>query len=604
MKRLTIYAFYDPAGLVDDYVVDCVGAIAEHSERVLFVSNGNLEKNSAGPIADLANVEVLERANEGLDIWGYKHGLDHVGWSDLERYDEVVMMNSTIAGPLYPLSEMFGAMDTSDADFWGMTAHAGEDYDPWDLLPTGKIERHIQSYFMAVRRRMLQSADFRSYWDTLISLDSYTDAVARHEAVFTHKFTDLGFRWTTYVDGSDLEYLNPYPLMFLPEQVLIERRCPFFKRKALFLGAEDLIATQAMSTARMVRCLDRLGYDLGRVLPSVIRTSHQSDVRLALNAFELLSPSPDGRLAELARVRVVAWVRERADCMALERARATLEQCSELTIVTASEPSRQLASRLTAFSTARIVSGATFADFVREVGRAAEVPEGNLLLFGADGGVELRPLISTYARSDAGLRALADTPATLAAGVARLENSTVAGGLTSPLRGNAPTNQAATWGRLVTRVGTLLTTLGIDVPISPEKPAWGPPSGVVLLGPGMLQVDWDLAVELMRRLEDTDAGELFAALIPFILQSNGRLLAYALPEEMAASAMYDAHTQGLQGVVAAHSKRRTQIAALYHRIERAGSKTRSQPSILHAVARMTALTLRRLLQMWRRYSGS
>ena len=599
MKRLTIYAFYDPAGLVDDYVVDCVSAMAEHSERVLFVSNGNVDATSVLPIARIANVDVLERVNEGLDIWGYKHGLDFIGWSELERYDEVVMMNSTIAGPLYPLSEMFEAMEACDVDFWGITAHAGEDYDPWHLLPTGKIERHIQSFFMAVRKQMLQSSEFRSYWDTLISLLSYTDAVARHEAVFTHKFTELGFRWTTYVDGSDIEYLNPYPLMFLPEQVLLEKRCPFFKRKALFLGAEDLIAGQAMSTATMVQCLTRLGYDLQRVLPSVIRTSHQSDVRLALNAFELLGPDSDGSVRDLSNVRVVAWVTELANCLAFERHRGVLEQCSELIIVTPCDADDQLTVRLGGSAT-RVVSGATFADFVREVARAADTPERQILLFGANGGPVLRPLISTYAQSETGLRALAGTSSTLAAAAGRLASSTVAGGLTSPLTGIAPAT-LTTWWRIEPRMSTLLTALGIDVPIDPQKPPWGPPSGVVLIGPGMLGLGFDLAADLLSRLDDEDAGELFAALIPFVLQSRGKLLAYALPEDMTPNAMFVAHTQGVAGVVAAQSRRRAQAARMYHRLQSAGSKAQSQSSFLPALTRATALTLRKLLELWRRY---
>jgi hypothetical protein len=602
LKRLTIYAFYDPAGLVDAYVVDCVSAIAEYSERVLFISNGDVDADSVQPIANLANVEVVERVNEGLDIWGYKHGLDFVGWSELERYDEVVMMNSTIAGPLYPLSEMFDAMDASEVDFWGITAHGGEDYDPWHLLPTGRIERHIQSYFMAVRKRMLKSIEFRSYWDSLIPLISYTDAVARHEAVFTHTFSEFGFQWSTYVDGTDLEFLSSYPLMFLPELVLIGKRCPFFKRKALFLEADDLIATQAISTATMIHCLDRLGYDLQRVLPSVIRTSHQSDVRLALNTFELLECGSDEHVTDLSTVRVVAWVRDMANCFALERCRPTLEHCSELVIVTPCDSSNELTGRLSEFK-ARIISGATFAGFVREVGRVAHAPDHHLLLFGANGSPALDPLISAYVQSETGLRALAGTDSTLAAAVARLASSNLAGGLTSPLTGIAPASRMAAWRGVASRASRLLMTLGIDVPTDPEKPAWGPPSGVVLVGPGMLDTDWDLVAEIMGRLDDSDTGELFAAMIPFVIQSHGKVLAYALPESMTPNTTFIAHVQG-GGVVKVQSRRRAQAARLYHRLERAGSKAQSQPSALRTLATATSVTLRKLRGMWRRHRRS
>jgi rhamnosyltransferase len=539
LKRLTIYAFYDPDGLVDDYVIDCVTAVAEYSERVIFVSNGEVDRDSVRPIGDLPNVEVIERVNEGLDIWGYKHGLDLVGWSHLEDYGEVVMMNSTIAGPLYPLSEMFDAMDASDVDFWGITAHAGEDYDPWNLLPTGRIERHIQSYFMAVRIRMLQSSEFRSYWETLVPLGSYTDAVARHEAIFTHKFTELGFRWTTYVDGTDLECLSPYPLMFMPEQVLIGKRCPFFKRKALFLATEDLVATHATSTTTMVDCLHRLGYDLQRVLPNVIRTNHQSDIRIALNAFELLTPRRNEDAGDLPDVRVIAWVTDIADCIALELHRPTLERCTEFVVATAHEAGSQVAERLGQFE-ARAIIGATFAAFVREVGRASRT-EGHVLLFGAHR--EHDPDIGTYVRSETGLRALAGDASTLASATARLTDSSLTGALTSPLLAHTIAVEAASWHRVSARTERLLMGIGIQVPIHPEKPACGPPSGVVLAGPGMLAADWDLAADIMDHLDESTAAELFVSMIPFIVQSHGRLLAFALPEALTGMAIFSGQIQ-------------------------------------------------------------
>ncbi len=543
MKRLTIYAFYDPAGLVDDYVVDCVAAIAEYSEKVLFVSNGDVEPSSVRPIADLANVEVVERVNEGLDIWGYKHGLDFFGWSELERYDEVVMMNSTIAGPLYPLSEMFGAMDASDVDFWGLTAHAGEDYDPWNLLPTGRIERHIQSYFMAVRRRMLQSAEFRSYWDTLIPVLSYTDAVARHEAVFTHKFTEHGFRWSTYIDATDLEGISSYPLMFLPEQVLMEKRCPFFKRKALFLEPDDLVATQATSTATMIECLDRLGYDLRRVLPNVIRTNHQSDIRLALNAFELLASSPGQSTGDLSSVSAVAWVNSMADCLALERHRQTLERCAELVVLTPHHADSQLAQRLRALG-GRTVCGTAFAEFVRELGRGVKAAD-YVLLIGASGGPPVHPEISAYVERETGLRALAGSDSTLASAIATLESSSLAGALTSPVSSRTPDSETAIWRRAGLRTQNLLTALGVTVPVHPEKPACGPPSGVVIARSDVLATDWDLAAEIMGHLGDSTAGELLACAIPFILQSHGQLLAFALPDTSAGMAIFSSQVKAL-----------------------------------------------------------
>ena len=563
MKRLTIYAFYDPDGQVDDYVVDCVAAMSEHSERVLIVSNGKLEAASLRRLADIRAVAVVERANEGFDIWGYKHGLDLVGWSEVAKYDEVVLMNSTIAGPLYPLSEMFDVMDAQDVDFWGVTAHAGEDYDPWDLLPSGALERHIQSYFTGIRSQMLQSGAFREYWDSLAPIRSYAEAVALHEAIFTHKFAELGFSWTSYVDGTDLEYLSPYPLMFLPREVLIEKRCPFFKRKALFLSAPDLVATLATSTTTMVKALSDLGYDLRRVLPSVIRTSHQSDIRLSLNAFETLT-SRSGGGADPHDVRVVAWVKDMVTCSALERYRPVLERCKDVVIVTNGELDEGVLNRLSNFE-ARIVTGKTFADFVREVGRGAQ-SQDHLLVLGSTSSAGGLSGIAAYVQYETGLRAVAGSDAILASAIAHLETCHVAGALTSPLATLGLDRQQDAWWGLAARTEALLAALGIRLPVSSEKPAWGPPSGIVLAAPGMLATDWELIADAMSDLSEAKAEELLTSLIPFILQSHARLLVFALPEEMTASGIFASQPHALREAGDKAHKDRLRPARVYHNL--------------------------------------
>lgn len=126
MRRLCIYFFFDSDGIVDAYVLDCLKKMAKHTEKILFVSNSKLTSESKKHLATIKIVEVKERPNEGFDVWAYKHGIDSLGWEQLRTYDEVIFMNFTIVGPVYPLSEMFNEMDKRDVDFWGINTHSGE----------------------------------------------------------------------------------------------------------------------------------------------------------------------------------------------------------------------------------------------------------------------------------------------------------------------------------------------------------------------------------------------------------------------------------------------------------------------------------------------
>lgn len=69
---------------------------------------------------------VMVRENKGLDVAAYKQALLTIGWEKLETYDEVLCLNDTIMGPVYPFDEMFETMSHRDVDFWGITAYAGE----------------------------------------------------------------------------------------------------------------------------------------------------------------------------------------------------------------------------------------------------------------------------------------------------------------------------------------------------------------------------------------------------------------------------------------------------------------------------------------------
>lgn len=157
VKRLIAYFIYDKQGIVDDYIIYMLCALKEHSSEIAVVVNGKLTSESREKLNQVTPV-VMVRENKGLDVWAYKTVLDYYGWDKLVTYDEVIMMNFTIMGPVYPLSEMFESMSARDLDFWGITMyHKYEKGDPFGTIECGYIPDHIQSHFIAVRTPMLKA---------------------------------------------------------------------------------------------------------------------------------------------------------------------------------------------------------------------------------------------------------------------------------------------------------------------------------------------------------------------------------------------------------------------------------------------------------------
>ena len=107
-KRLIIYFNYHPNGQADAacrFAVQQMAAVGQ----VLFVNNGPLQPESRQWAQGCCHT-VLERENTGFDVGAYRDAILQIGLDMLLHYDEVVLMNYTLAGPVGDVAAMFAAM--------------------------------------------------------------------------------------------------------------------------------------------------------------------------------------------------------------------------------------------------------------------------------------------------------------------------------------------------------------------------------------------------------------------------------------------------------------------------------------------------------------
>ena len=238
-KRLAIYFFYDRRGIADRYVPYFLDDLKKNVSEIFIVCNGRLQEDSRKVLERYGT--VMRRENKGFDVWAYKSALESFGWEKLQSYDEVIMMNNTIMGPVYPFAETFKKMDEKDVDFWGLTEYFKIKGDPFGYSPYGYLPDHIQSHWIACRRSLVQSREFQEYWDHMPMIEDYMQAVGKHESIFTKKFADMGFKWAVSVECEDLRSYSGYPLMMCPRRLLEERRCPIFKKRSFFHMEDDFL---------------------------------------------------------------------------------------------------------------------------------------------------------------------------------------------------------------------------------------------------------------------------------------------------------------------------------------------------------------------------
>jgi lipopolysaccharide biosynthesis protein len=150
MRRAGVVAHYDPQNQVDAYVVNLVRELRTVCERVVFISTSALPQGELDKLGQLVDHAVL-RQNVGHDFASYRQGL-----LELEPlgFDEIVLANDSVYGPLAPFSEVFARMSEVEADVWSASAS-------WD------IAFHLQSYFLVFRARALAQPIFWRFWKSM-----------------------------------------------------------------------------------------------------------------------------------------------------------------------------------------------------------------------------------------------------------------------------------------------------------------------------------------------------------------------------------------------------------------------------------------------------
>lgn len=232
MNRLAVYFFYDKGGCIRKYNLYYLESLKKIANTVIFVSNGELQKDSYIKVSSVAD-KILIRVNVGFDVWAYKEALEFVGWNEVIKFDELILCNFTCYGPVYPFKEMFDVMSARKNDFWGVAKHPEQkNY----LLPNkqGWIFEHIMSYFMVIRHNMLNNPNFKSYWDNIPPIKTKTESTAFHETVFTKHFESLGFVSDSFVDLEKYKGRANNSSIFYADKFLKEDRCPLVKRRAFF----------------------------------------------------------------------------------------------------------------------------------------------------------------------------------------------------------------------------------------------------------------------------------------------------------------------------------------------------------------------------------
>lgn len=294
MRRLLIYFIYDDEGIADRYIIYLLEKMRPFFETSMVVSNGELTEKSKKELSKVSD-QLLIRKNVGFDVWAYKTAIEHYGWDALVQYDEMILMNYTIVGPVYDLSEMFSEMEKREVDFWGITKNFRVD-DPMAAKQwknkLGYIPEHIQSSFMAFRKKLIKSKSFQAMWNEMPMIHSYYESGGIYEQNLTKRLSEMdeGYTWDCYTDYSKItsDDFGPCPLITAPLYVVRELRSPFFKRRTFLTTKSESTPPNPFAYNLWNFLENESAYDTNIIYENLLRTCNQRDIMNAMQLIHIL----------------------------------------------------------------------------------------------------------------------------------------------------------------------------------------------------------------------------------------------------------------------------------------------------------------------------
>lgn len=285
MKRLAIYVHYDQDGRVYDFEKYFLEQLSPYCEKIIVVANGEIQRLA---LSHITNLEIVKRANVGFDFGAWQEVILQ-NTDLLKDYDELLLTNNSIYGPIYPFDELFNTMEKEDCDFWGINRHPANDCLIIKGDPNTRCHEHIQSYWLAFKAKLLHSEDFIHYWKTLPKIDSFKKAIGYGEVALTNHFEKLGYSSKCFVDYEKYKSLTLMnPCFFSYEQVIYDR-VPVVKRKYFYDYADQAIALNIELKAKEL--LEELKkkniYNLYFIYEDLINHATQEQLYLSLALNEL-----------------------------------------------------------------------------------------------------------------------------------------------------------------------------------------------------------------------------------------------------------------------------------------------------------------------------
>ena len=104
MKRICLFAGYDNKNIIHDYVVYYLKELSTVAD-VYYMADNEISDDEKAKITPYVK-EAYGFNHKKYDFGSWQELIKIIGWEKLSEYDELILANDSVFGPLYPIKEL------------------------------------------------------------------------------------------------------------------------------------------------------------------------------------------------------------------------------------------------------------------------------------------------------------------------------------------------------------------------------------------------------------------------------------------------------------------------------------------------------------------
>ena len=206
MKRICLFAGYNPDGIVKQYVYDYLEEIAKYAD-IYYMADGPVVRNTDIDriLSYCKNAYFISHGK--YDFGSYSElSKNYVGWDVLEEYDELIFANDSCFC-VQEFKTVFETMARKSCDAWGLLATDERNYEYYYTLedylniPSSKVPYFcIGTYFIVFRAAVIKDTKFQSFINTVKKEADRHQVCLKYEMGLTRFLRNNTFKVSAFVD--------------------------------------------------------------------------------------------------------------------------------------------------------------------------------------------------------------------------------------------------------------------------------------------------------------------------------------------------------------------------------------------------------------------